>query len=193
MILLSLDISTAATGWSVFEDSRLFSYGYIQRPKIKGITKMTYPLKQLAVIKAMAEEIALKAFEINPDHIVIEEINRGRNRIGQKSLDALHFFVLEYLQFYAELVEYMDSDGRTGWRKVLDLKFTEKQKEYNKYAKLHNKKKGVEKMVVLNKKHLAQEYVKNIYKLSVDIDVNKYHMDLCDSICLGDAWLKTRH
>lgn len=192
--LLALDLSTTSTGYAVFnlETKGLVDYGLIV-PKIPGIHKLRYPKAALLRIIDVSKKVADLVAEINPDQIVIEEVNRGVNRISQKSLDALHFLILYFLKlkddFILDKVCYIDSNGKCGWRGVLDLKLTEMDKIRNGEAR-KAKKKSKLKPVVVTWKHLASRYVKAAYDLDFDVDKEEGNADLVDAICLGTAYFK---
>jgi hypothetical protein len=178
--LLSLDLSTTSTGWSTFdtEDHSLLEYGII-KPQVKGITKLKYPEKQLRKIISISEQIEELVKEVEPDQILIEEVNKGINRIAQKSLDSLHFLVLYFLAFdHKELVvnsKFMDSNGAVGWRTKLKLSTTPyKNTQKNRTQKW---------------KKAAEEIVNSTYGTNFDVWGKPGHSDICDSIAMGIAYL----
>lgn len=200
-VVLALDMSTTSTGWSLFnlETKQLMEYGFI-KPKVKGVTKLFYPKKQLEICKNIALQIRelineLYARGLYPKHIVIEEINKHKNRLSGKTLDSLHAFVWEALDTNDELgrVLYVDSDGAAGWRsaKGLNLIMSEADKLHNREAKKLNKKmqKGTKKIPIINKKHLACRFVNKYYGTNFDVDEVKTDADVCDSIGLGHFFL----
>lgn len=178
MKILTLDLSTTSTGFAVFnEDKTLLRYGAIE-PKVKGLSKLKYPQAPLRRIISICSGVRKLISEEQPDRIVVEEVNRGISRITQKSLDALHFFVLLDLAIRDQdgRLQYMDSDGKTGWRSVLGLKLSEDQKKINKKRKKGDK---------ITKKHLAAAYVNAHYGTSFDVDANSTDADIADAIGLG--------
>lgn len=118
--------------------------------------------------------------EHQADIIYVEEVNRGISRISQKSLDALHFFVLQGLAVSktSGKLRYIDSDGNSGWRKILNLRLNEAQKKANK-----KRKKGKK----LTKKHLAADYVNAKHGTAFDVDLRKTDSDLADAVGIGCA------
>ena len=92
----------------------------------------------------MSTDVQKLITELAPEQLVIEEVNRGISRIGQKSLDALHFFVLfELRKCFPNLLDslaYLDSNGTTGWRTVLKMKLSDADKKHNLQARKNNKK-----------------------------------------------------
>jgi hypothetical protein len=180
MIILSLDLSTSSSGWSLFDsdDNSILEYGII-KPKVKGITKLKYPKKQLLKIMNSSEQLVELIDELDPDQLVIEEVNRGINRIAQKSLDALHFIFLAYLSTnHAHLIDnlvYMDSNGAVGWRTKLGLT----TKAY----------KGTSKNRTQKWKKAAEDFIRNTYGLEFDVWKIPGDADICDSIAMGIAYL----
>lgn len=148
----------------------------------------------------MANKVKDLVAEKDPDIILIEEVNRGVNRIGQKSLDALHFFVLDRFLLINENAlkkcKYIDSNGKKGWRTALGLKLDDQDKEYNKQARDYNKdhkaaiKRGdkVEREVI-GWKHLSIRYANKKLKLDLNPDTSG-DADIADAICLGLAYIK---
>ena len=156
MTLLTLDLSTNSTGWATFnlKTKKLISYGVL-KPKVKGISKMKYPESALYKILDLSTLIRDLIEQVKPTMVLIEEVNRGVNRISQKSLDALHFFVLDIIRCVngktLDIVQYTDSDGRSGWRKILKLKLSDEDKKHNATARKYNKKNKLKKPII-NKK-----------------------------------------
>lgn len=189
--VLALDLSTKCVGWALFcvESKKLLKCGYIKSTE-KGLSKLKYPQNALEKILRMTPDV-LKLIKIHsPDALVVEEVNRGISRIGQKSLDALHFFILNELRtHYPELLRtltYIDSNGRKGWRTVLGMKLSEEDKKRNAFIRKSKDKKGI-----VNWKHLAARYVNDFFKLGLDVDQRESDGDIADAICLGVVYLKT--
>ena len=201
-VILNLDLSTTATGYSVMEidSKKLLDYGCI-KPKVKGISKLVYPMKQLQVCISISEQILelynnltqSKKYDIK--FIVIEEINRHKNRLSGKTLDGLHAILWYHLDLLCSQIYYMDSDGNSGWRTRLRLRYSEADREFNKDAKKTNKRllKGTPKINPITKKHLAARFVNKVYNTNFDVDLRKTDADICDSIGLGYAFLRYVH
>lgn len=194
MKTLCLDLSTTSTGFAVYQDKKLIRFGRIV-PSGKGLSKMKYPEAAYYRILDLSNQIKDLISEESPHKIVIEEVNRGINRIAQKSLDALHFFVLDRLLLVDlktfRKIKYIDSNGRTGWRGGLGLKLEESDKEWNKKARLFNKlnakdikKKLKKRLPVIDWKDLAIRYVHKTYKIQLDIN-NAGDEDIADAIAMG--------
>jgi len=192
-LLLSLDISTSCTGFAVFdrETKRLIRSGRI-KPQVPGLHKLKYPKAALKTIISMAGRVNDLVMEVNPDRIVVEEVNRGINRIGQKSLDAVHFFVLDRMtEAQVDSVSYVDSNGKKGWRGMLGLKLSEQDKQVNAEIRLRNKKvKKSAKAPVIDWKVLAQRWVNAKFGTSYNVWENPGDNDEVDSIALGWAFLE---
>lgn len=203
MKVLSLDLSTSATGWAFFEEKKLLDYGVI-KPAVKGLTKMTYPEGALRKCLSISEQVSTLVLALEPDLIIIEEINRGKNRLGQKVLDGLHFVLLSFLDacYPINKIYFIDSDGATGWRSKnkLNLTHDSKQKAFNKGVKqenrkikAENKKRSRESKIELKKeitrKTLACEKANKLFRLKLDDWKNTTDGDIADAILVGYAFI----
>lgn len=191
--LLSLDISTSSTGFAVYdrETKKLLRSGRI-KPQVPGLHKLKYPKAALKTIISMAGRVNDLVMEVNPDRIVIEEVNRGINRIGQKSLDAVHFFILNHMtEAQVDMVTYVDSNGKKGWRGMLGLKLSDQDKQVNAEIRLKNRKrKKSAKAPLIDWKVLAQRYVNSKFGKAFNVWENAGDDDECDAIALGDAFVQ---
>lgn len=198
MKLLSLDISTSCSGWSLFDiaTGTLIEHGILEPQMPKGYSKMVYPEKALHATMSMSQQLHDLVLSKLPQEIVIEEVNRGISRIGQKSLDAIHFMFLEKLfrtePSYIKLTHYLDSNGTDGWRPTLGIRLSILDKEANKAIKIRIKK-FKSKESVVNWKTLSVRWVMANYHLPLKTDNDPgTDGDIADSIALGAAWLKVR-
>jgi hypothetical protein len=191
-VLLSLDLSTSSTGWAKFDlDTKaLLDYGHLV-PSVKSSKKnpLEYPRLQVARLKEMVSLI-LKLVDDSVEYIAVEEINRGISRLGQKTLDGLHFLLLSEMDDKTLLkVHYFDSDGRTGWRSAngLGLLLSAADRSVNKDRQLLNKKlkKGQRKLPMINQKTLACNYVNKQFHLSLNCEFEESDSDKADAIGLG--------
>lgn len=196
MTLLALDLSTKNTGWALYKGKKLVNYGYIS-PKVPGLYKMKYPISGLYKILSVSYDVRELILEKNPDIILFEEVNKGKNRISQKSLDALHYFILEEIRQHAEEmlknVKYIDSGGRKGWRPILGLALTDEDKEYNK--ELRTTYKGQKRVIERLKrgwKDISTRYVNGLYGLNLDHREREYDGDIADAICVAEGYLKSK-
>lgn len=206
--MLCLDLSTTCTGWAVFDldTKKLLDYGAI-KPDKKGMSKLDYPTKQLRVMQNITSQIMSLIYRLdgfsmdNPKKeiklIMIEEVNLHKSRMTGKTLDGMHWILLEALANdrdlnYIDLVRYRDSDGETGWRTRLNLRLSENDKKLNAERKKINKKlKGKDQLPIINKKHLAARYVNSKLNLNFDVDQNATDNDIVDAIGLGLSELLT--
>jgi hypothetical protein len=199
-LLLALDLSTTATGFAFFdiETGELLEKGVIKitDSKFKGLT---YPEKQLQKMKAYSYEIMdivnLKLIEGHSLKIIIEEVNRHKSRMTGKTLDGLHWILLnEMLEDTIKTVSYVDSDGLTGWRTTLGLFLTETDKLVNKDHRAKNKKrpKGSKKLPIITKKDLACRFANKHYNLDLDCVKKSTDGDIADAIGLGASFLLKR-
>lgn len=198
-ILLSLDLSTTCTGWAKFnlDTMELIAYGFIKpdfkNPKKKGIPLYTYPRAQVLKLRKLSKQV-LELINHEVELIVVEEINRGKNRLGQKVLDGFHFMLLDRIFVDAlPRVLYFDSDGSDGWRSKagLKLQLSDMDKIQNKERKKLNKKiaKGQKKLDIITQKTLACRYVNKTYGLKLNDDLNESDGDIADAIGLGHFFL----
>lgn len=191
-ILLSLDLSTTCTGWSVFDidTKKLVSYGTL-KPSTKGLSKMVYPKQQLTKMIDLSFQIRSVIQNFKPTHIVVEEIAGSKQRLGQKVLDGLHWIFLINNQDIIDIVQYYDVTGSNGWRTHLNLKLTEEDKLANKEAKKLNAElgSGVSKLPIYDAKDLAARHANANFGLALNPQTNQYDADIADSIAMGHAWI----
>lgn len=193
--LLSLDMSTTCTGWSLFDvDSRTLLASGLIKPSTKGgINKMTYPRQQLTKMRDISVQIFQLIIAHDPNTIVIEEIAGSKNRMGQKTLDGLHFIVVDEIEPFLDRVKYYDVTGSDGWRTHLKLRLSDADKLANKEAKKLNKKLAAsQRMPVVTPKHLACRHANARFNLTLDCDRSETDGDLADSISMGDSFLTYR-
>lgn len=195
MKMLTIDLSTTCTGWSLWNTSTkiLINFGFV-KPSKRGLSKLVYPRKQLEVMKDLALKIAQLVQNEKPDLIVIEEVNLHKSRMTGKTLDGAHWITLLNLSpEQLATVRYRDSDGPTGWRTRLNLRLTESDKKVNAERKKINKKKvkGTADLPIITKKHLAARHVNEVLGTSFDVDANATDNDVVDAIGLGLAELMT--
>lgn len=192
-LLLALDLSTAATGYALFdlETKALLKEG-VFKPQIRMVQGIQYPEAQLFKMRDLAAQIS-SFVESLPEitYIGIEEVNRGIGRLSQKTLDGFHFILMDRLGADVKKVRYRDSDGRDGWRTQLNLMLSAQDKLVNEERRKLNKKlaKGHKKYPIITKKHLACRFVNDHYGLSLDCDRSSTDADRADAIGLGHAIL----
>lgn len=193
--VIGLDLSTTCTGWALFrrKDKKLIDYGFI-KPSKRGLSEFKYPIKQLFIMQQMSSEIAAMLREhsktLKIEKIVIEEVNRGIARLGQKVLSGFHFILLTYIAAYNNKIVYKDSDGKTGWRTNLGLRLTDEDKRKNKQNRALNKElERGSKLPTINKKHLACRFVNEKFNKEFDVDRNTTDNDVVDAIAMTYAYL----
>lgn len=195
MKTLALDLSTS-TGYAVLHGSdpelaTLGVYGTIQLPKIV-LEYGVYPYCYMNAALSMAEQVMLKVREIDPDQIIIEEINLGFSRYSQRILEFIHFAIIQELAKLDKPVKYISSSI---WRQALGLVMSkddkknnsklsrEKRKALDKGAKLDKKSIGIRGKVT--KKHLAIRAMNERF----DLKLKAKDDDIADAIALGLAAL----
>ena len=108
-----------------------------------------------------------------PDHIVIENSVKGRNRHTQRLIEWIHFCVVKLLQITP--FSYLDPSE---WRCSVGLRLNKDQKKNNQDVS-KGKKRGR-----IGKKHLAVNMVNEKYDLKLKLKDN----DQADAILLGLAY-----
>lgn len=194
-VLLSLDLSTTCTGWSVFDadTNSLITYGAL-KPSTKGLSKMVYPKQQLTKMIDLSLQIRNVIDQYKPTRIVIEEIAGSKQRLGQKVLDGLHWIVLIHNPEILDIVEYYDVTGADGWRTHLGLKLSDEDKLANKEAKKLNPTLDPKsRLPIYDAKDLACRYVNETFGLALDPQASQSDADIGDSISIGSAYLKFRY
>ena len=193
MKVLSLDLSTTATGWAEFTKTELKGYGVIKPKLEKGQRKAPYPLIQLYKMMNIAEQILDLCLKTDYDHIIIEEVVQGKNRLGQKTLNGLHWIVVERLwgASIAERIIFKDVSGPNGWRSDLNIKLSAQDKLVNKKNRELNKKIGKQsqKLPLINWKTLSCRYVNKQFGLSLNANKTTSDGDIADAICIAKAFL----
>lgn len=193
--LLALDLSTTCTGFAVFDlKTRTLEETGRLRPTTKGgVAKMVYPKQQLTKIKDLSSQIVALIERVRPQIIVIEEIAGSKNRLGQKTLDAMHGILWLYIEEHLDKVTYYDVTGNQGWRFHLQLRLSEADKLANKEAKRLNKKlTPAQQIPIIGPKHLAQRYVNATFGLSLNVDTAPTDADVGDAVAMGAAFLSFR-
>ncbi len=187
MRVLSLDLSTS-TGWALFEDDKLTGHGRLEQVRVKDFNvnahpnkSSAYPANLIEAAKTVAALVREQLDTYRPDHVVIENTVKGRNRHTQRILEFIHFTVLEELFARKLPFSYMDPSE---WRSILEIRLSADDKKNNKDVKA-GKKRGK-----VGKKHLAIRYCNEKYGLALKVKDD----DVADAICLADAYtLSTCH
>lgn len=193
-IVLSLDMSTTATGFAVLgtTSKTLIEFGVLKPSTKGGVAKMKYPRQQLTKMIDLAKQIVALIARVQPNFIVIEEIAGSKNRLGQKVLDGLHFIVAAAIEPFLDKVFYYDVTGADGWRTHLKLRLSEADKWNNKEAKKLNKTLKGQKLPIVGPKHLACRFVNTLFGLCLNVDTAETDGDKADAISMGYAFLVHR-
>ena len=191
--LLSIDLSTNATGYALFniETNELITYGVVKGKSFKDTSKWRATLKKM---RFMADSVLNLIENYKPHAIVIEEIAGSKNRIGQKTLDMVHGMVWSAIDKYLDIVSYYDVSGLDGWRTHLQLKQSDADKAQNKEAKKLNPKlgKGIPKLPLVDTKTLSARYANKRFNLSLDPENITTDGDIADAVSMGDSFLRFR-
>ncbi len=192
MVVLGLDISTSS-GWALRRDGKIVEYGVLATP-LTLAEYGKYPWNYLQCSTVMASSLMSLVLTYNPDVVVIEEINLGKNRYTQKILEWIHRAIVAELRHSVNLeVIYLSSST---WRQALGLTMSKLDKKNNAKlakakrlaielgAKVDKKTLGIAGKV--NKKHIAIRYVNETYGLKLKVKDD----DIADAICLTEAYEK---
>lgn len=186
MKLLSLDVSSK-TGYCIMEDEKLLDFNKIT-VKVENFNPNSkpppdkhpsYPKNIADASDLMASKIKDLILEVKPDHIVIENTVKGRNRNSQRMLEWFHRALLDEIWSLNIPFTYMDPSQ---WRSILELRLSKDDKVNNKMCS-----KGLKRGKV-GKKHLSVRYINAQYNLKLKLKDN----DQADSICLAEAWFKSQ-
>lgn len=142
---LALDVSTH-TGFAVIDDEKtdqgrkvdLVGSGKLELPRPGDYPAETYPWNYLHAARAAAEVIVELVVKTNPDVIVVEETNLGKQRYSQKLLEFLHYALMNLIGerttagAVSAPVFYLTSSE---WRSHLGMKMTKGDKSNNKLLK----------------------------------------------------------
>lgn len=174
MKVLGLDIATRL-GWAalVYPDAEMVTQDQVQLDRYGsiGLTKPikdldVYPWSYMAACRDLANKVTTLIEQIQPNVVVIEEINIAKARFSQKILDMLHYSILERLEpgRLASPVFYLSSGE---WRRGIGLMVSKEDKKKNrKLSQAKSKAKALG--VKLDKKALGIAGKKNIKHASVE-------------------------
>lgn len=193
MRILCLDISTHA-GYAVFDDGQLAFYGIVKNLDV--VDKFgTYPSNYWLAASNIAQQLAELVKNYNPDVIVVEETNLGKQRYTQKLLEFIHCHFLAFTRAM-NVVDKITYISSSAWRKTIGVSLSKEDKKNNskvyrakKVAKetgvsVHAAKKALGVKGKVNKKHVAVRFVNEKFGLSLKVKDN----DIADAICLGVAY-----
>ncbi len=134
----------------------------------------------------MAMTIMDLIVKLNPDEIVIEETNKGKNRYTQKILEFTHKAVLIELSGCSFKLSYISTSI---WRNKLGQKASKEDIKNNKLVNKANRegksKKSLGLTGKITPKHRAIRHVNETFNLNLKMKDN----DKADAICLGEAYL----
>lgn len=216
MKLLALDLSTS-TGWSVFDGTKVLSYGTLEKVTTREYKQEirsfkdypdSYPMNLMESAAKVAKMCGELYDEYQPDIVVIEEINKGRARISQKLLGFIQMAVADILLSKGATLKFLTSDC---WRNITKCRSSKEEKNFNaKISRIKKKrKKELEKKVKageITKEEAAKkaklpakidgkvvgrkgtkDYALRRVKEIFDIDMKKKENDAADALLLGLA------
>lgn len=137
MRYLSLDIS-GSVGWALFEDSKMLECGSLDKIKTPFTKQhpggINHPWDLIISVTNVAQSINDLINEKQPNVLIIEQTNKGRNRFGQKFLEWVHFKVVTSVMSFScvQTISYIDTSE---WRKILGIRSDKEIKKYNRDLK----------------------------------------------------------
>lgn len=202
MKILCIDLSLHC-GYAVLEgdeispNPKLTAYGTLHYEGKSTKERNNYPWSYLDVTEDHAVNVVGLVISQEPDVVVIEETNKGKNRYSQKMLEFLHHSLLRKLEVIKKIrpfkVVYLDTSA---WRSTLGIWMSKEQKKINAKINKANREGGDKKAREVkkalgvkgkfNKKHVAIAHANATFGLSLKVKDN----DAADAICLGLAYLK---
>jgi hypothetical protein len=201
MKVLALDISSKA-GWALFDGSlpkpqHLLEFGGLNIDKKVLDFPGEYPFNVMAASDNMGCQLNELILKFSPAVVVIEEVNLGKQRLAQRSLEWTHYSVLAGIEsdFNPATRPRVVYISTSSWRNTLGQKMSAEDKKNNKQVKVLKqignpelkrdlkKKAGVKGKVTT--KHLSVRWVNENYAMSLIQKDN----DQADAICLGAAFL----
>lgn len=157
--LISIDSSSTKTGWAIFDNGEYIKSGVINLDTTEY--KKLYKGKSDERIQDMCLAIINLLKENNPDIVVIEKLNVGRNMVAVRALSkvigAVYCYSILNECFYFEI-------QATQWRSQLGMQGGAKRKR-DEY------------------KELSIKYIKDHFGIDVTDDES-------DSICAGLGYIK---
>lgn len=179
--VLAIDLSTKS-GWAVFEDTTLKASGNLGHQPVEDFNvnadpnfSPKYPWNIMDAAECVAANVHALVSVHEPEHIVIENTVKGRNRHTQRLLEWLHFTLLFKLR-HGVGITYMDPSE---WRKIVDMRLSKDQKKNNRDVSA-GKKRGR-----IGKKHLSVAMVNEKFSKTLKLKDN----DEADAILLGLAFV----
>jgi hypothetical protein len=186
--LIVLDLART-TGIAVFEDDFLSQWGTARgrtsdslKISNKGEITGNHPWDMIELVNNCVLEIMEEIINVDPDEILIEQTNLGRNRFSQKFLEWLHYALLNKIkEIFDETVPvyYIDTSE---WRRLLKISLSSEDKRHNKLVRL---KKANGKITIKDK---TIDYVNKVE----DMNFTSKDDDIADAICMGLAFLEIR-
>lgn len=157
--LISLDTSSSKSGYAIFDNAKYVKSGVIDldtkecKKKYKGDSDKRIEDMCLSIINILKE--------YNPDIIVIEKINVGRNMVSVRCLAKVIGAVYCYSILHDDVFYYEIQPSQ--WRSQLGIQSSKRKRE--EYKKL------------------SKQYVKDNFNIEVTDDES-------DAICAGVGYIK---
>lgn len=180
MRVLGLDLSTK-TGWSIFENGEYIDSGALPKVLIDDFNvnkdpnkSSKYPYNIMDAADKVAKQVQDLIVNKIPDHIVIENSVKGRNRHTQRWIEWMHLYVIKIIPAGFNW-NYLDPSE---WRSTVGLKLNKEQKKNNRDVS-QKKKRGK-----VTRKHLSVNMANEKFGLKLKLNQN----DIADAILLNLAY-----
>lgn len=178
MKVLGLDLSTS-TGVSRFVGDKLQGYSNITS-KVDGSYKSKqYPMNYIEMAEDIGLKVAVEIMDFEPDYIVIEETNDGRDRYKQKMLEFIHFAVNKAINNLDKkpLVIYINFSY---WKKILGIGMNSDQRIQNRERKIEREQKREEiSRKIYNEYHSKiQNRIKGLKKREANKIIKHYDREI---------------
>lgn len=200
MKVLAFDISSKS-GWALFDSdlpkpAHLLKFGGVDLNDVKILDfPGEYPLNVKAGVDAMAVQLIAIAIEHQPDVIVIEEVNLGKQRLSQRYLEWVHAAVVGLIQSELLKIPKIVYISTSSWRQTLAQRMTAEDKRNNKQVKQLKTVKNEEMRRELKKKsgikgkvgtkHISVRWANENYL----VDFIRKDDDKADAISVGAAYI----
>jgi Holliday junction resolvasome RuvABC endonuclease subunit len=196
--VLSLDLSSK-TGYALLVSSEsgmvLETYGQVD--KISCPDDEPYPGSYITWAYMCFAKVEELIEWLKPDVLVIEEITKSKNAMSQKFLDFLHFLVCKFVQ-ETGIKNVWFQTGE--WRKEVNSKMSEaeknRNKEVRKYKKEHKSKLAYDikgkRIGMIGKKHVTIRLINDVFKDQLVEPLKRKDEDAADAIALSYCYYKRK-
>jgi hypothetical protein len=194
MKILSLDLSSS-TGFAVLDSeapAKPVEFGIVKLEKTAK-EYAPHPWGYLLAAQDMTGRLLDIIERVNPDKIVVEEVNSARARFSQKYLDYIHCILL--MSMPSNMRDRVVFINTSDWRRTMGVQMTKEDKNQNarlsrnkRNAALHGTKLDKKVLGIRGKitiKHVAIRRANEVFSLSLIAKDD----DIADALLLNAAFL----